>query len=325
MFKKIFKAVAACVTLCTALLLTGCGGNDQNAVREEFIHIATGNTTGTYYPVGGVISEILNTNIDKMHSGVQTTSGSVSNLRLLVDDTVELAIVQNDIASFAASGTEMFKDENKYKFDTVKALAALYPESCQVVTTEASGIKSIAELRGKKVAVGAEGSGAEANARQILEAYGITYNDIDAQYLSFSAGAKALKDGNVDVVFLTAGFPTLAIQDITAQTNINLLPIDDEHIKALTEKYPFYTKIVIPKGIYNKFDKDVQTVSVTALLVCNEKVNDDLGYKITKSIFDNLDTFKNAHPVLKNFDKKVAAGVTGIEMNGGAKKFFDEK
>ena len=113
MFKKIFKAVATCVTLCTALLLTGCGGNDQNAVREEFIHIATGNTTGTYYPVGGVISEILNTNIEKMHSGVQTTSGSVSNLRLLADDTVELAIVQNDIANFATSGTEMFKDEKK--------------------------------------------------------------------------------------------------------------------------------------------------------------------------------------------------------------------
>lgn len=320
-FKNIFAAVAL---LCMATLVTGCNGDNANAPKEQFLHIATGNTSGTYYPIGGAISELLNKDIEKMHSSVQSTSGSIANLNLLKDGTVELAIVQNDIANYALNGTEMFKDENKYKFDTLRGLATLYLESCQCVTLESSGIKSIADLRGKKVSVGAEGSGVEANARQILESYGLTYNDITPQYLSFSAASKALKEGQIDAAFLTAGAPTAAVQDVAAQEKIRLLSIDDEHIKALSEKYPFYKKVVIPKGTYNGFDEDVQTVSVMALLVCNDRVSDDLGYQIVKSIYTNLDTLKTTHPVFANLAESQAIEGMTIEINAGAKKFFEE-
>ena len=321
-FKNIFATVAM---LCMAVLVTGCGGSDNpNAAKEQFLHMATGNTSGTYYPIGGAISEILNKDIEKMHASVQSTSGSIANLNLLKDGTVEFAIVQNDIANYALNGTEMFKDENKHKFETLRGLATLYAESCQCVTFESSGIKSIADLKGKKVSVGAEGSGVEANARQILAAYGLTYDDIQPQYLSFSAGSKALKDGQIDAAFLTAGAPTAAVQDVAAQAPIRILGIDDEHIKALSEKYPFYKKIVIPKGTYTNLNEDVQTVSVMALLVCNDRINDDLGYQITKTIYTHLEDLKAAHSAFSGLNEKQAVEGMTIEINGGAKKFFEE-
>ncbi len=321
MLKNIFALSIALIF--TTMLLTGCGESPQGE-REEFVHIATGNTSGTYYPIGGAMSEILNADIAKMHSSVQTTSGSVSNLKLLQEGTVELAIVQNDIAHYALNGLEMFKDENKHKFENLRGIAALYPETCQIVVLESSGINSISDLRGKKVAVGAEGSGVEINARQILSAYDITYDSIDAQFLSFSAASKALNEGRIDAAFLTAGTPTAAVEDVASQHKIHLLSIDDEHVAILTSKYPFYTKTTLAKGTYAGLENDVQTVSVMALLVCNDRVNDDLGYQITKTLFTHLDNLKEAHSAISHLEKsKVNEGMT-LEVNGGAKKFFAE-
>lgn len=316
--------------LLATMVLAGCSNSDVPAektkadIKEHYLHIAAGNTLGTYYIIGGSLSELLNEKIPDMHSSVQTTSGSIANVKLLAEGDVELAIVQNDIASYAVNGTEMFKDENKYKFDTLRGIATLYPESCQFVTTADKGINSIDELRGKKVAVGVEGSGAEANARQILEIYGLTYGDIDPQYLSFSAASKALKDGTIDAAFLTAGAPTLAVQDVASQMQIKLLPIDDAHVKALTEKYSFYTRNIIKGGTYRGVDEDIETVSVMAILACNDKIDKDLANQLLKTVFDNLDQFKSAHPVIGNFDKSLAmekAHMT-VPFNEGAENFF---
>ena len=211
------------IAVMTAALLVGCGSESS---QKKFLNIATGGTAGTYYPIGGAMAEILNKEIPGMNASAQSTG----------------ATVQNDITYYAVNGTEMFQDK---KVDNIRGIASLYPETCQFVTLDKSGIKSIKELKGKRVAVGAAGSGAEANARQILEAYGITYNDIDVQYLSFAEGASALKDGNVDAAFLTAGYPTSSIQDIASQNKVRLLPIDADKADALIAKYPFYTKTTI--------------------------------------------------------------------------------
>ena len=320
--KKILTAGLAVVF--SAALLTGCGGGDQAAGGggKTFLNIGTGGTAGTYYPIGGAIAEILNNNIDGMNASAQSTGATVANINMLKDGSVDMAIVQNDITYYAVNGTEMFTDK---KVDNLKGIASLYPETCQFVTLDSSGIKTIADLKGKKVAVGAAGSGAEANARQILEAYGITYNDIDVQYLSFGEGASALKDGNVDAAFLTAGFPTAAVQDISSQNKIRLLPVDPAKADELIAKYPFYTKTTIPAGTYQGFDEDVQTISVMAMLVVNDKVDDKLGYAITKAIFSNLDRIQAAHAVGKMISKENAEKGMSLDMNAGAKKFFDEK
>ncbi|MBQ5418613.1 MAG: TAXI family TRAP transporter solute-binding subunit [Selenomonas sp.] len=314
--KKALAAGLAMVAMTVALV--GCG---SDTAEKKFLNIGTGGTAGTYYPIGGAMAEILNKDIQGMNASAQSTGASVANINMLKDGSVDLAIVQNDITYYAANGVEMFKDK---KVDGLKGIATLYPETCQAVTLDSSGIKSIADLKGKKVAVGAAGSGVEANARQIMEAYGITYNDIQVQYLSFAEAANALKDGNIDAAFLTAGYPTSAIQDIASQHKVRLLPVEADKADALIAKYPFYTKTVIPAGTYAGFNEEVPAVSVMAMLVANDKVDDKLGYALTKALFSNLDRLHAAHAAAKAIVKEKAMEGMSLPMNAGAEKFFKE-
>ena len=317
--KKVFAAGAVLAAM--VVLFTGCNGN-SDVEGKKFLNIGTGGTAGTYYPIGGAMAEILNKEIPGMSASAQSTGASVANVNMLGDGTIDLATVQNDIAYYAANGTEMFVDK---KVDGLKGIASLYPETCQFVTLKASGIKSLSELKGKRVAVGAVGSGVEANVRQILAAYGISYDDIDAQYLSFAEGASALKDGNVDVAVLTAGYPTASVQDIAAQNPVRLLPVEEEVADALIAKYPFYTKTVIPAGVYAGDDEVVPSVSVMAMLVAGPTVNEELGYKVTKAIFSHLDRLQAAHAVGKQITRDSVKAGMSLPMNGGAEKYFNEK
>ena len=317
--KKVF-AVGA-ILAAAAVLLAGCNGT-SDVEGKKFLNIGTGGTAGTYYPIGGAIAEVLNKEIPGMSASAQSTGASVANINMLGDGEIDLATVQNDIAYYAAHGTEMFKDK---KVDGLQGIASLYPETCQFVTLKSSGIKSLAELKGKRVAVGAVGSGVEANVRQILAAYGVTYNDIDAQYLSFAEGASALKDGNVDVAVLTAGYPTASVQDIASQNPVRLLPVEEKIADDLIAQYPFYTKTVIPAGTYAGFDEEVSSVAVMAMLVAGPTVNADLGYSVTKAIFGNLDRLQAAHAVGKQITKDTAKTGMSLPMNAGAERYFDGK
>ena len=317
--KKVFAAGAVLAAM--VVLFTGCNGN-SDVEGKKFLNIGTGGTAGTYYPIGGAMAEILNKEIPGMSASAQSTGASVANVNMLGDGTIDLATVQNDIAYYAANGTEMFVDK---KVDGLKGIASLYPETCQFVTLKASGIKSLSELKGKRVAVGAVGSGVEANVRQILAAYGISYDDIDAQYLSFAEGASALKDGNVDVAVLTAGYPTASVQDIAAQNSVRLLPVEEEIADALIAQYPFYTKTVIPAGTYVGFNEPVPSVAVMAMLVAGPTVNEELGYKVTKAIFSHLDRLQAAHAVGKQITRDSVKAGMSLPMNEGAEKYFNEK
>ena len=316
---KIFKRVlTAGLALAFAVGVAGCGGDDKNS---GMINIATGGTAGTYYPIGGAIADVLSKNVEGINASAQSTGASVANINMLKEGEVDLAIVQNDITYYAVNGTDMFDK----KVDNIRAIASLYPETCQFVTLETSDIRSVADLKGKKVAVGAAGSGVEANVRQILKAYGLTYDDIDEQFLSFAEGAAALKDGAIDVACLTAGYPTASVQDIASQHKIRLIPLTNDRIAQLIAEYPFYTKTVIPAGTYAGFDEDIQTVSVMAILVANDKLGDDKGYSITKAIFENLDKISASHSAAKNIKKETATeGLDFMQMNKGAVKFYQE-
>ncbi len=322
--KKMLMAGALCVA--GAALLAGCGGDSASsssaAGGKQFLNIATGGTAGTYYPLGGALAELLNQNIKGMNASAQSTGASVANVNMLKDGSVDIAFIQNDIAYYAANGTEMFKDN---KMEGIRGIAALYPETIQFVTTADTGIKSINDLKGKKVAVGASGSGAEANARQILAAYGLTYDDINVQYLSFGEAADALKDGNVDVGVVVAGFPTAAIQDLAANKSAAIIPIDAEHADKLIKQYPYFTKISVPKGTYPGQEADVDTVAVKCVIVTTDKLSDDLGEQIVKSIYEHLDRMKAAHAVGKYITKDSAMEGMSIKMNAGAEKYLKSK
>jgi TRAP transporter TAXI family solute receptor len=238
-----------------------------------FLTIATGGTAGTYYPLGAGMADIWNKNIKDMNAMVQSTGASVANINLLKNNEVDLIFVQNDVAFYAYKGVELFKEP----FPQLRGLATLYPETVQIVALADRGINSVYDLKGKRVAVGAAGSGTEVNARQILAAAGITYNDIKVQYLSFAEAANNLKDGNIDAAFVTAGHPTAAIVDLAAVRKIVLVPVAEEIIASLQKDYPFYVKIVVPAGTYKGVDADVVTVAVKAMLAVRAEMPEDLA------------------------------------------------
>ena len=320
MMKRIMLAGLACVA--GAAILTGCGGGASGGAsggEKQFLNIATGGTSGTYYPLGGALAELLNNNIKGMNASAQATGAAVANINMLKDGSVDLAFVQNDIAYYAENGTEMFKDN---KVDTIRGIAALYPETIQFVTTADTGITSVSQLKGKRVAVGASGSGTEANARQILAAYGITYDDIEPQYLSFGEAVDALKDGNVDAGVVVAGFPTAAIQDLSANKSAVVLDIDAATAAKLKEQYPYYNAITIPAGTYPGQETDVNTICVKCILIGTDKLSDDMGGEIAKILYSNLDRMTAAHAVGKYITKDTALEGMSIKMNAGAEKYL---
>lgn len=326
MFKMKKRSIALVAILAMlAFIVTGCGGSgggdqEKPAAEKKFFNIATGGTAGVYYPLGGAIAEILNKNVEGANAKVQSTGASVANVNMLAKGEVQIAFIQNDIAYYAANGTEMFKDN---KVENMRAVATIYPEIVQLVTLEKSGIKNVADLKGKRVAVGAAGSSVTANAQHVLEAAGLSFEDIDEQYLSFAEAANGLKDGNIDAAFVTAGVPTAAIQDIIAQHKVVVIPVTSEMADKMIEKYPFYTKVVIPADAY-KQAQDVETVGVKAMLVVTDQMDEQTAYEITKAIFDNVEDLKTAHAVGQYISKESAKDGLSIPLHPGAEKFFNE-
>jgi len=290
--------------------------------QQQFITIATGGTAGTYFPLGGALADIWNKNISKMNATAQSTGASIANINLLKGNNVDIIFTQNDIANYSYNGTELLKDQ---AYKDLRGLACLYNETIQLVALESSGIKTIADLKGKKVSVGAAGSGTEANARQILEAAGLTYNDIRVQYLSFGESANNMKDGNIDAAFNTAGIPTAAIQDLSVSKKMVLVPIDGNVAAKLMAKYPFYALQVVPAGTYQGQTKDVTTVAVKSMLAVSSKLSEDLVYRLLETMYDNTDRLIAAHSQGKNIKLETALEGMSIPLHLGAEKYFKER
>lgn len=312
--------------LVLAMVLSSCGkadkgGNKDGETGKDYgvksISIATGSTGGIYYPLGGSFAKLI-----KDATGIETdpvTSGaSAENMALIKKEEVEVAFTQTDIASFATEGKRMFKES----VDNIKGLGALYPETIQIVTTEKSGIKSIEDLKGKTVSVGESESGTLANADQILEIYGMALDDVKARKLSFDDSTTGIQDGTIDAAFITAGTPTGAVEGLSATEKVVILPIDDDKINALIEKYPYYAKETIKKGTYNS-KNDINTVAVQAMLVVRSDLSDDLVYEMTKAIYDNKD--KIGHAKGEQISPENGLNGMAIDLHPGAKKYFDEK
>lgn len=291
------------------------------SAQNTFLSIATGGTSGTYYPIGGAIAKVLNENIEDMNASAQSTGASVTNARLIYNQEVELAILQNDIANYAVNAENQFSDN---QVNNMSGIASLYPEVIQIIVRDDADIESVADLKGKSVAVGAPGSGAEANASQILEFFGLTYDDIEEDYLSFGEAASRLKDRQIDAAFLTAGIPTAAVMDVAATQDISLLNFSDSDIESLNEAYPYLTGVTVPAGTYNGLDSDIQTVALQAILVADSSLSEEVVYNITKAIFENRDTLIAAHDRAKDITLDGAESGMTVELHPGAQKYYDE-
>lgn len=315
-----------------SMILAACGGNSSKETagptdkdngggeseKPKFISILTGGTGGTYYPLGGAFANIIS-NETGIETNAETSGASAENMTTLKDGNAEIAFSQTDIAAYASEGTMMFEGAG---VDNVQAIGTLYPETIQIVTTEKSGIKSVSDLKGKKVSVGAPGSGTALNAEQILEVYGMTFDDIEKQDLSFDESTTGIQDGIIDAAFVTAGTPTGAVEGLSATEDIVIVPIEQDKIDALIEKYPFYVKDEVPNGTYG-LAAAAPTVAVQAMLVVRDDLSEDVVYDITKAIFENLDQVSHAKAKLIKVEN--ALNGVGIDVHPGAQKYFDEK
>lgn len=309
--KKVLIICIAMILVCSLGLL-GCG-------NKTTLKMATGGTTGTYYAFSGTVSQVLSENIPNLSFDVQSTGASKANIYLVADGEADIAIVQNDVMYYANKGIDLFDGEVVTGFS---AMAGLYAEVCQIVSK--SSIASIADLKGKRVSVGDIGSGCEFNARQILEAYGITFNDIIVHNLSFNDSATALKDDKIDAFFCVAGAPTTAIVELATSNDIKLLGIDDTHAAKLIEKYPFYTKYDVPGGSYKGVDSNVQTVAVVATYIVSDDLDEDLVYKMTKALFEHADDIAAGHAKGNELDPEYSVSGISIPIHPGAEKYYQE-
>jgi TRAP transporter TAXI family solute receptor len=304
------------VILFALLALASLGA--QNRV---FVNIGTGGTAGTYYPLGGAMAELISKAYPYINATAVSTGASVANINKLAEGEFQLVMVQNDVTFYAYNGTEMFKDSPK---PNLRGVGTLYAETIQIVTVTSSRVKSLNDLRGKRIAVGAAGSGTEVNCRQILEALGLGYNDVSPQYLNFAEAANGLRDGNVDVAVVTAGVPTAAIRDVASQKDVVILPVSNELAAKLIAKYPFYTKFLIPKDTYPKQGSPVQTLAVKAMLLVDASADEQLVYDMTKAIFTGTARLAMAHAQGANITKASAQDGMPIPLHPGAARFFKE-
>jgi len=325
--KKGMGVIVLLVTLC--LLFVGCGnkstpsGNsDKPAVENKFISIATGGVTGVYYPLGGAFSTLINNKMENVKSSVETTGGSVANINLLQKKEAELAFSASSVVFDAVKGEGTFAGK---KVDNIRAILGLYPEAVQIVTLADLGITSVKDLKNKKVAVGDMGSGTEVMAREILSLYGLSYNDINEDFLGFGEASTGLKDRTMNAAFIWAGVPTAGIMDLAAQNKIALIEIDKDHIDKLTQKLPYCTVMKIPANTYKGLDKDATTVAIPAVLVGSDDLSADFVYNFLKTVFANLDLLQQAHARGKDISKNTALdGLAGIPLHPGAEKFYKE-
>ena len=308
------KLISLMLALATVFVLVACSGGTA-------MTMGTGGTAGTYYGYGGILGNHIKSNAG-ITVNVVSTDGSKANILGIDAGNYQLGTVQSDVMAYGWDGSRSFEQEGA--LDSFRVIGGLYAEAVQLVTMDSS-IKSVADLKGKKVSIGAAGSGVYFNAVDILAAAGLSEKDIQPQYQSFADSADALKDGKIDAAFIVAGAPTPAIQELCTTTSAKLVPIDGDVAKKLMESSPYYTTYKVPAGTYDGQEKEVTTVTVKATLIVSASASEDDVYNITKSIFDNIDAITAAHAKGAELSIENATDGITVPFHAGAAKYFKEK
>jgi uncharacterized protein len=338
--KKI--ALLLSLTVLAASVLTACGGNDaapeqpaaeKPATEQQdqqaeinksdyFITVATGPTSGLYYPIGGAFSSVFQNKLG-YKSSAQSTGASVENIGLISNKDAELAIVMSDAVAQAYDAFGAF--EGKEPATDLRAIMGLYPNYVQLVTTKSTGITKFEDLKGKRVGIGAPNSGVELNARMMYEAHGMTYEDSKVDYLNYGEAIDQMKNGLVDAVFVTSGIPNATVMELGTTADIVLVPIEGEGLKNLTEKYPFFVPDTIPADAYGT-DADVNTVTVRNIMLVSKDLPDEVVYDLTKGIFENIEDIKASHATAaKHISLENSHIGVDIPFHPGAVKYYEEQ
>jgi uncharacterized protein len=310
--------VAALVAL---LALAGCGGGGGGGGADSRrLSIATGGTGGVYFVYGGGLAKLISSSLEGYEATAEVTSASVDNMTLIADEKTAIAFTLADTASDAVQGRGSFKEPVP-----AQALARLYTNYTQVVTTAGKGIERIEDLKGKRVSVGSPNSGTEVIALRILEAAGLDPQaDLRRQQLGVAESVQAIKDGSLDAFFWSGGLPTGAVTDLASSRKIALLPTDD-YVAPLRSRYgEAYAKTTIEAGTYKGVSQGVAVIGVPNYLVVNRSMSEDLAYQLTKLLFEKKSELVKVHPEANNLDLATAQRVTPLELHPGARRYYQE-
>jgi len=288
---------------------------------EDFINVLTGGTSGVYYPLGVALSNIYGKAVPGSKPSVQATKASVENLNLLQAGRGEIAFTLGDALSQAWTGVADAGFATK--LDKLRGVAAIYPNYVQIVASAESGIKTLADLKGKRISVGAPKSGTELNARAILAAAGLTYNDFaKVEYLAFAESVDLMKNRQLDATLQSAGLGVASIKDLATSLEIVVVPVPADIVKKVGDAA--YVPAVIPANTYKGQTNDVPGVAIGNFLVTHSGVSADLVYKMTKSMYDNLADLQAAHVAAKAIKPETALVGMPIPLHPGAEKFYKE-
>ena len=342
------KIVALALALCMTASLAACGSSGSSSAQsaapaassaasasagqtetkgltdaeraKEFITVGTGPTSGIYFPIGGAFATALKEY--GYQTSAEATNATGQNIQNILNGDCEIAIAMQDAVMQAYTGTGAY--EGKEPATGLKALMRLWPNYVQLVTTADTGIKSVEDLRGKRVGVGAANSGVEINARMILNAYGITYDDITPDYLAYGEAIDNMKNGQCDAVFVTSGLPNATVMDLGVSYDMVVVPIDGAGRDKLVEEYPYYAKSVIPANTYNNTE-DVEGVFVYDIMLVREDLSDAMVYDMLEGIFANIDTIKASHNAAdKNIDITFGVDDVQLPLHPGAEAFWKD-
>ncbi|MCR5410168.1 MAG: TAXI family TRAP transporter solute-binding subunit [Lachnospiraceae bacterium] len=300
------------VILAAMLMLSGCGG--------QRMMMGTGGTSGTYYAFGGVLSQYMKNYTDYSVTAV-STAASKANIQSIGDGDYQMGFTQSDVMCYAWDGTRSFETDGPCR--DFRVLGALYAETVQLITMKDS-IRTVADLKGKSVSIGAPGSGVFFNAMDVLEGAGLTVDDIKPQYQSFDDSKEALKDGQIDAAFIVAGAPTSAITELATTNGVYLIPIEGQLRDDIMNICPYYAPMVIPADTYPGQTEPVETITIKATLIVDADLDDDCVYDLTAAIFDHtaeiaVENAKGEELSVEN----ATAGIT-IPFHEGAARYFGE-
>lgn len=296
--------------------------NDGLKVRQiyQFIAMGTGATTGTYFPLGQAFANVWSARLEKVNIMALSTRGSLENIRMLQKRELDLAIAQSDIVISAVNGTGKFAGA---PCADLKVLMALFPEVVQIVVLKSSSINSIEELKGKKIVVGAPGSGNALTAIELLGAAGLNLADFSPIYISYDEAIQPLERREYDAAFVVAGVPTKMISELHQRVPLKVLPFSAEEIERLQKALPYLSHIAIQPGTYAGMNNETQTLALMAMLVSSSRLSDDVVEQLLQTLFNNLDYLQQVHPRARdistaNFLKAVPEG----RLHSGSARFL---
>ncbi len=286
------------------------------------LSIATAGTAGTWYPLGGAIANVISKNVKDTEATAYPSGASIENIRNLRKGQTDLVMLQPDVAYWAYTGTEQFAKDKPYK--GLRAIMAMYPIHEQIIVPYDSPIKSIADMKGKKIGVGAPGSGNEVMNRLILNEFGVNYNNCSPKYLSAAEQVEALKDGNVDAIMFGLGSPAPGVMDLQTQRKIRFIEIEPKMMKQINKKYPYYVPDDIPANTYKDQPRPIKVLAWMGVIAVSDQMSDKLVYDILKAFWDNKPAIDKIHVTYKEITLKNAP-VVPLPLHNGAVKFYRER